>query len=161
MRPSRQQMFIMMARAAAMRSTCFRLNVGAIVVIDNRPVSLGYNGAPAGRPHCTGNACPGRLHCRETLHAEVNALEHVPWAIEGSDTRYSGRHWDLYTTHSPCEECLSRIVDEGMVKRIFFEVPYRKTTHMAGLKSTYGIEIYQVNPAGYVVEYDTGDVVEL
>jgi len=158
MRISRQQMFMLMSRAAAMRSTCFRLNVGAIVVVGNRPVSVGYNGAPSGEPHCAGNACPGRHHCRQTIHAETNALKHVPEDLKDTD-------WDLYVTHSPCSECADLIVGgrPGLirppVKRVFFEVPYRKTEHLDNLAKN--VELYQVTPAGYVVEWVTGEVVTL
>lgn len=37
-----------MARAASRRSTCFRLNVGALVVHENNPVAAGWNGQQPG-----------------------------------------------------------------------------------------------------------------
>lgn len=134
-----------------MRSTCFRLNVGALIVVDNRPISVGYNGAPSGKPHCAGNACPGRHHCRETIHAEENAIDHVPDAAL-SDS------WDLYVTHSPCQQCADRIVMTHQIKRVFFEATYRNTDHLAELVKS--VELYQVTPAGYVVEWMTGEVSE-
>src|SRR3546814_16413793 len=68
-------MFRDMARAAARRSNCFRLNVGAIVTHQNSPVSVGWNGQQPGAPHCAGNDCPGIVpgNCG-TLHAEQNAI---------------------------------------------------------------------------------------
>lgn len=152
MRISRSQMFMQIARAAAMRSTCFRLNVGAVIAVDNRPVSIGYNGAPSGAPHCTGNACPGRHHCQETIHAEENAIDHVPEDLEGAN-------WDLYVTHSPCPDCADLIVGRhSSVRRVFFEAAYRKTDHLANLARN--VELYQVTPAGFVVEWITGEVSE-
>lgn len=142
-------MFMEMARAASKRSTCFRLNVGALIVVDNRPVSVGYNGAPPGQPHCAGNACPGRHHCRETIHAEENAIDHVPDAALGDS-------WDLYVTHSPCRQCAERIVMTHQVKRVFFEATYRSTDHLAELAKS--VELYQVTPAGFVVEWVSGEV---
>lgn len=157
MRISRAQMFMMMARAAAMRSTCFRLNVGAVVVVDNRPVSIGYNGAPSGAPHCAGNACPGRHHCRETIHAEANAIDYVPAELQGEA-------WDLYVTHSPCADCAQLILDrsimgspQGNISRVFFEAAYRNTDHLAELAKS--VELYQVTPAGFVVEWNSGEVI--
>lgn len=152
-RISRPQLFMMMARAAAMRSTCFRLNVGAVVVIDNRPVSIGYNGTPAGAPHCGGNDCPGKLHCQETIHAEVNALLHIPDHI-GIRTDA-----DLYVTHSPCAHCAEQITKPNSpIARVFFEATYRNTDHLADLARE--VELYQVTPAGFVIDWITGAVIE-
>ena len=151
MRISRPQMFMMMARAAAMRSTCFRLNVGALVVIDNRPVSVGYNGVRPGEPHCAGNACPGRQHCTLTTHAEANALAHVPEDLKTMAC-------DLYVTHSPCPQCATTIWLDAPVKRVFFETEYRKTSHLDDLARR--VELFRVTPAGYVVDYITGEVRE-
>lgn len=150
MRISRAQMFMMMARAAAMRSTCFRLNVGAVIVVDNRPVSIGYNGAPKGAPHCAGNACPGRHHCQETIHAEDNAIAYVPVDLHG-------KSWDLYVTHSPCSACADIITDSPEIKRVFFEAVYRDTSHLKHL--ALKVPLYQVTPAGFVVEWNSGEVI--
>lgn len=158
MRISRAQMFMQMARAAAMRSTCFRLNVGAVIVVANRPVSIGYNGAPSGEEHCTGNACPGRHHCQQTIHAERNAIRYVPESAWHDP-------WDLYVTHSPCPDCANLIVNQrplgekqGSIRRVFFEAAYRKTEHLNNLARN--VELYQVTPAGFVVDWVTGAVIE-
>lgn len=59
----------------AARSTCDRAQVGAVIVKDRRILTTGYNGAPAGLPHCDDI---GHLmvdgHCVRTLHAEQNAI---------------------------------------------------------------------------------------
>lgn len=112
-------------QAEAERSTCDRLNVGAIIH-DARGVILssGYNGALPGMPHCVhecscgaGTAegtqhaigCTFNAPCVETLHAEANA---ILWAarrgisIEGAS---------LITTHSPCYACAQFIIQAGIV----------------------------------------------
>src|SRR5215510_8614624 len=117
-RPSRPLVFLAMAREISKRSTCMRLAVGAIVVVNgNRPVSEGYCGHEPGAAHCLGNDCPGRFGCNLTLHAEMNALIQVPNEFADLDK-------DLYCTHSPCSQCAgaARLYK---VKRIFFENPYR------------------------------------
>ena len=73
MRISRDLMFMMMAEAAARRSTCRRLNVGAILTYQNNVVSIGYNGPPPGEPHCYGGDC-GVPMCTRSIHAEFNAI---------------------------------------------------------------------------------------
>lgn len=149
-RITRPQMFMEMARAAAKRSTCFRLNVGAIIVADNRPVSVGYNGAPSGRPHCTGNECPGRFQCHETVHAELNAIRHVPPGIKGD--------LDIYITHSPCSECCDVLTD-WPINRVFFEHTYRDTSPLEKLRSY--MDVCQVTPSGYVIDWFSKEVLEL
>lgn len=155
-----------MARLASQRSTCSRLNVGALVTYHNNPVAVGYNGAPPGEPHCSGNSCPGMTPggC-PTIHAEVNALNKARLSV------ISGEKVDLYVTHSPCESCLHNLMTHRLsVGRLFFEIPYRDTTHLKSLLSPYPspvpeierkTEVYEVTPAGYIVEYFSRRVVEL
>lgn len=155
-RISREVMFMDMARAASRRSTCFRLNVGALVVRDNNPVAIGWNGHEPGAPHCSGNDCPGIVPgACGTRHAEVNALKKAEVLLLGR-TR---RALDLYVTHSPCKDCWETIQRPSMnVGRVFFETPYRDTSHLSR-SSTLGV--FEVTPAGYVVDYHTRQVVEL
>lgn len=166
-RISRQVMFMDMARAASKRATCHRLNVGAIVVHANNPISIGYNGAPSGYPHCAGNECAGIVpgNCG-TLHAERNALEKAKaLLIEPSNPPAI----DLYCTHSPCESCMRYMLDGWLyVRRLFFEIPYRNTDHLRLLTSSKGqldrervTEVYEVSAAGYIIDYFSRKVVEL
>lgn len=168
-RISRQVMFMDMARAAQRRSTCFRLNVGAIVTHQNSPVSVGWNGQQAGAPHCAGNDCPGIVpgNCG-TLHAEQNAILKAD-QILGKDFYAAPVEVDLYVTHSPCLDCCEYMQGAFVwVKRLFFEIPYRNTQHLGMLQSPTGplsqqrvTEVYEVTPAGYTVEYFSRRVVEL
>lgn len=163
-RISRAQMFMQMARVASLRSTCHRLNVGAIVTQGNNPIAVGWGGHHAGAPHCPGNDCPGIVpgNC-PTIHAEVNALDKAERILIGNNpaAEYTV---DLYCTHSPCEGCVGYILRGNLtVGRLFFEIPYRNMDHLVFLKDkTYGpVEVYEVTPAGYVVEHFTRRVIEL
>ena len=166
-RISREVMFMGMARLASQRSTCFRRNVGALVVHQNNPVSAGWNGQEPGAAHCAGNACPGIVpgNCG-TLHAEHNAMsvasKILPVAAEV----------DLYVTDSPCYDCAMIIRNSGLyVKRVFFEVPYRDLTALEALRNTYPdpesdqlfryTAVYEVTPAGYIVEFFSRIVVDI
>jgi len=154
-RISREVMFMQMARVASCRSTCFRLNVGAIITRNHRPVSVGWNGAPSGDPHCAGNSCPGIVPGKcGTLHAEANAIDNA-MGIEACD-----EGWNLYVTHSPCERCAEKIRDCGTISKVFFEVPYRKPDALYILQKA-GIAVYEVTAAGYVIEYFSREVVDL
>jgi len=52
-RISRSVMLMRMAQVVALRGTCSRAKVGAVISKDGRILTLGYNGAPKGLPHCT------------------------------------------------------------------------------------------------------------
>lgn len=145
-------MFMEIAHVVSKRSTCFRLNVGAVVVVQNRIVSIGYNGAPPGAPHCTGNLCPGKNSCHETIHAEVNALDYVPPSLWGSIK-------DLYVTDSPCRNCLE-YVGSRYVSRLFFDRLYRHHDHLLEYPQFFPGGIYQVTPSGYVIDWRTKEIID-
>ena len=74
-RPDWDLYFIRIAFEVASRSTCPRALVGAVIVKDNRILSTGYNGAPAGKPHCSEEGCNlVNDHCTRAVHAETNAI---------------------------------------------------------------------------------------
>ena len=171
-RISREAMFMEMARSASKRSTCSRLNVGSLIVMENSPISVGWNGAAAGESHCAGNDCPGMVPGKcPSLHAETNALSKAAAIIE------PGTEVDLYVTHSPCELCSLAIQQSDLyVRRVLFEIPYRSTQHLGMFQKAYSdprlgqgatglfqrvTGIYEVTPAGYIVEYFSREVVEV
>lgn len=51
-RISRDEMLMEMAFVVAKRATCSRAHVGCVISRDGRIIVTGYNGAPAGVPHC-------------------------------------------------------------------------------------------------------------
>ena len=93
----------------AQRSTCPRLQVGALIVDKwDRIISTGYNGAPRALPHCTDVGCliePETGRCKRTVHAEVNAIIN---ARQFLDQCY------MVVTHHPCPECLPIIYNSGI-----------------------------------------------
>lgn len=114
-RISRDEMAMRMAEAAADRSTCNRLHVGSVILVNNRVVSTGYNGPPAGMPHCDHL---GDDPCVEAVHAEANA---IVFAARHGSPIHDGT---LYSTHQPCYGCAALIVNSGIV-RVVFWMPYR------------------------------------
>lgn len=152
-RISRHRMFMDIAAVVAKRSTCARLNVGAVLVHDGRPVSIGYNGSPAGDPHCNENGCPGmRPGGCPTIHAEVNAINHLPLEFKAEH-----RALDLYVTDSPCMYCAEAVLGCPVsslpdIRRVFFGTAYRDTSPLDFLTNA-GVEVYRLMPAGYCFDW--------
>src|SRR6056300_1335077 len=88
-------------------SSAKRLQVGAIIVKDNRIISIGYNGMPSGWDNTceydlTDTSIDGRITIDgnktkpEVMHAETNAIAKVAKSNESADGA------TLYVTHAPC-----------------------------------------------------------
>jgi dCMP deaminase len=149
MRISRHQMYMDVACAVAKRSTCYRLAVGAVIVINKNIVAFGYNGPPPGEVHCTGITCPSG-HCTRAVHAEINALNKMPV--------HRGYPIDAYLTESPCEECAYELASYG-ITNVYFLHQYRLTEGIDWLVRE-GIGVYRMTDSGYVTDYETGELLE-
>lgn len=78
MRPDRDTYWFHMASVVAMRATCPRASIGAVLVKFDRVISCGFNGSPEGEPHCPETPEHMALaHCERARHAEVNALRNA------------------------------------------------------------------------------------
>jgi dCMP deaminase len=109
--------FLDLARVTASRATCARRSHGAVIVQGRRIVATGYNGGPAGYPHCIEGACPratsdapqGHDYDRcIAIHAEANALLFSsPEEREGAT---------LYCTGAPCFGCAKLIANSGVAE---------------------------------------------
>ena len=125
-RPGWDEYFMEMARIVSKRSTCLRRAVGAVIVLDNRIMTTGYNGVPVGIEHCDARGClreqlqvpSGQRHelCRG-LHAEQNAI------IQAAYLGQSIRGATLYCTTQPCVICAKMIINAG-IKRVVIEERY-------------------------------------
>jgi dCMP deaminase len=117
-RPSWDDYFMGITVQVARRSTCDRARVGAIIVKDRRILTTGYNGSPAGLPHCDEI---GHLmvngHCVRTLHAEQNAI--IQAALHGVGVAGS----TMYVTHQPCLTCAKMIINAG-IRRVVYAGHY-------------------------------------
>ncbi len=123
-RPSWDQYFIEMTEVAAKRSTCIRRQVGAVLVLDNRLLSTGYNGVPSKIEHCEKVGClrqklnvpSGERHeiCRG-LHAEQNAI--IQAAVHGVSIAGA----TLYCTTKPCSICTKMIINARINRIVYVE----------------------------------------
>lgn len=119
-RPDWDHYFMAVARVTAMRSNCDRKLVGAVLVADKRIIATGYNGAPSGLPTCleVGHQLVdmnGRQSCVRTVHAEQNAI------IQCSLVGVPSAGALLYTTASPCLECMKAIIASGISGIVYAE----------------------------------------
>ncbi|MFO7152781.1 MAG: cytidine/deoxycytidylate deaminase family protein [Bacillota bacterium] len=141
-RPPWDDYFMEIARVVAKRSTCLRRSVGAVVVLEKRILTTGYNGAPTGLAHCLEIGClrekmgvpSGERHelCRG-LHAEQNAIiQAAVWGI-------SIKGATLYVTCQPCALCAKMLINAG-IKKIVYEGEYPDELSMELLKEA-GIEV--------------------
>ena len=145
-RPSWDQYFMQICHVAAQRSTCTRAAVGAVIVKDRTILATGYNGAPAGHPHCSEVGClvytstnpDGEVeeNCFRTIHAEINAIAQA--ARHGVSIGDSS----IYITHSPCIHCLKVIVNTG-IRRVCYTKPY-KLHNIEPMVERSGLELIQV-----------------
>ena len=125
-----KQAYMKTAMIFAELSHATRLHVGAIIVKDDRIISIGYNGMPNGWD----NTCEYtesytdmqgiesiRLVTKpEVLHAESNAVSKVARSTESSEGA------TLFCTHAPCIECAKLIYQAG-IKYVYYGESYRST----------------------------------
>ena len=121
MRPTWDKTWINVALTIGQRSKCTNRKVGAVVVdVNNRPISMGYNGAPAGAP-TTGSCAEFCPRSRENLgergpsysncvsvHAEANAL------LFADRSAYVGG--TIYVTNPCCWECAKLVANSGLAR---------------------------------------------
>lgn len=125
-RISRNDLLMGTAGLLARRSTCSRGQVGVVISREGRILSSGYNGAPAGMPHCDHTIPQGAIDtklingdgCITAVHAEANAIAFA--AKHGVSLDKS----ELHTTLSPCRFCAQLIVNAGIF-RVFYLNEYR------------------------------------
>jgi dCMP deaminase len=116
--------FMDTAERFAQLSSAKRLKVGAVVVKDNRIISIGYNGMPAGWT----NDCENVVQLSddtvvlktkdEVIHAEANAI--IKLARDGE----SGNGSTLFCTHAPCIHC-AKLVHGAGIETVYYRDAYR------------------------------------
>jgi dCMP deaminase len=125
--------FMDIARRTSQLSSAKRLQVGSIIVKDNRIISIGYNGMPSGWT----NECEYLEHRiaqepllktkPEVIHAEANAIAKLAKSTESGDGSV------MFLTHSPCIDCAKQIYTTG-IKKVYWNHNYRSTDGIDFLK---------------------------
>jgi len=165
-----KQAYMKTAEIFAELSHARRLHVGAIVVKDDRIISIGYNGMPAGWD----NDCENVEWCSAGGWLSAEEIEEG-WPYEGTyidadgitmQGRYrlktkpevlhaetnaiaklaksteSGDGAVLFVTHSPCLDCAKLIFQSG-IRSVFYRNSYRSTDGTTFLERS-GITVTQL-----------------
>jgi dCMP deaminase len=120
--------FMGIAMAVRKRANCLASRVGALVVVEGRVVSTGYNGTPQGLTNCLDNGCP---RCARPdkfkpgtsydiclcVHAEQNAL------LAAARFGITLQGGSVYTTLQPCFGCAKEMLQAG-IKKVFYLHPW-------------------------------------
>ncbi|MEN8183338.1 MAG: deaminase, partial [Myxococcota bacterium] len=126
-RPGWDEYFMSIAQMVASRSNCVKRKVAAVITVDRRIISTGYNGTPRGVANCNEGGCPrcnsfvpegtqlGDCICS---HGEENAL--VQAAYHGVSVRSA----TLYTNLCPCLLCTKMIINAGIAE-VVYNAEYR------------------------------------
>lgn len=127
-RPTWNEYFLILAKLAAIRSTCIARQVGAVIVKNKRVLATGYNGPPSGSVHCIdqGYCYPGLPNCdasktmpSRAIHAEANAIAQA--AKHGISTEGAS----IYVTLEPCLSCLKLIISAG-ISDVYYETCFNR-----------------------------------
>lgn len=112
------------AKLFAEHSSAVRMKVGAVIVKDDRIISIGYNGMPTGWD----NNCEEVIYRiaeepilktkPEVIHAESNAIAKLAKSTESGDGA------SMFITCAPCIDCAKMIYQAG-IKEVFYGHKYR------------------------------------
>ena len=134
-RISWDEYFSKIVLATSERSPCERLQVGCLLVKDNRIISQGYNGF---LPSCPHQSIVRNNHEQATVHAEQNAI--ADCAKRGVSCQDSV----AYITHYPCLMC-ARLLFASGVKEIKYINDYKNDVIVEILSKQINITISKLS----------------
>lgn len=138
-RPTFDEVYMEVVDVIARRSTCLRKKVGAVIVVDQRIISHGYNGVVSGEAHCcdTGQCLKdkvGREDYKPCVHAEQNAI--CVCAKRGLAVRGG----TLYVNADVCLNCAKLIVT-CEIARVVVRRDYKGTEEGIDFLRRYGVQV--------------------
>ena len=104
-------------------SYCERKQVGCVIVKNDTPIAIGYNGTPSGEENCCEENGVSKPN---VIHAEDNALRKLQRSHESSEGA------TVFVTAAPCERCAEKLADAKVAKVYYAEV-YHGATSAIGL----------------------------
>jgi len=133
-RPSWLEYFKQIVSVTATRSPCERLQVGCLLVKDNRIIAQGYNGFLPGCPH---HSIVKDNHEQATVHAEQNAI------CDCAKRGVSCNNSVAYISHYPCLICTRLLLASG-IKKIYYINDYNNDMLVDTLCSQKDVEIEKI-----------------
>lgn len=133
-RPSWEEYFKNIVLETKKRSPCNRLQVGCLLVKDNRIISQGYNGF---LPGCIHESIIENNHEQATVHAEQNAISDC--AKRGVSCNNS----TAYITHYPCINCMKILCASG-ISDIKYIDDYKNDKNVKRLSELSKVNITQI-----------------
>ena len=137
------QYYAKIAEETAKLSTAKKLQVGCVIVKDNRILSIGYNGMPSGWTNECEYVIDNGTNIYytskpEVLHAEANALMKLCRSTDSSEGA------TLFVTHFPCIEC-AKLVYQAGISQVYYINDYEATKGSGrNFLEQAGIEVCQV-----------------
>ncbi len=133
-RPTWNEYFKSICLLTASRSPCKRLQVGCVLVKNNRIISQGYNGF---LPNCVHESVVIDNHEMATIHSEQNAV--ADCAKRGVSCADS----TAYITHYPCVNCTKILLASG-IKEIKYVYDYKNDALVSKFTKNMTVKITQI-----------------
>jgi dCMP deaminase len=147
--------FMRVAEETAALSYAKRLQVGCVVVKDNRILSIGYNGTPAGWDNScedifedvdprTNSTVISSKTKNIVIHAESNAITKLAASTESSKDAVA------FVTHAPCIDCAKLLYQSG-ISEVIYKEEYRDKNGIEFLEKC-GVKVWQKKTSGQLAE---------
>lgn len=133
-RPSWNEYFKEITLATLKRSPCERLQVGCLLVLDNRIISQGYNGF---LPGCQHKSIIRDNHEQATVHAEQNAI------CDCAKRGVSCNNSVAYISHYPCLICTRLLLASG-ISKIYYINDYKNDELVETFCNEKGVKIEKI-----------------
>ena len=133
-RPSWEEYFKEIVSITSKRSPCERLQVGCLLIKDNRIISQGYNGFLPGCPH---ESIVQNNHEQATVHAEQNAV------ADCAKRGVSCHKCIAYITHYPCINCMKILCASG-IEQIKYINDYKNDQNVTRLSELSNVKINKI-----------------
>jgi dCMP deaminase len=137
------------AERYARLSTARRMKVGALVVKNDKVISIGYNGTKPGEdnnceiePENWDGDIQKLVSKPDVLHAEINALKKLEYQGEYGVICTHAHGAALFCNYSCCVPCATEMVEHG-IRQFYYRHKYRDLSGLDYL-ARHGVKVKQI-----------------